>query len=149
MISKYVLLMIAMFVMSESQAQLNAGLLTGLWKIDGKEQFEEWKQFANSDLYGISFNVVGDITRTLETLSIRQIGDQVIYNATVPDQNEGKTISFALNKNLKDKLSFENMKHDFPKKIQYTKLTDTRIFVEVLGENEKGFSYYMTLQLRE
>jgi len=45
-----------------------------------------------------------------------------------------------------NKLSFENEKHDFPNKIQYTQINENEIFVEVLGKNNEGFSYKMILQ---
>ena len=66
---------------------------------------------------------------------------QLSGRATVPDQNEGRTIQFTLNTEIKSYFSFENEKHDFPKKIQYKKITDDEIEITVLGDNGKGFSY--------
>lgn len=80
---------------------------------------------------------------TTEHLAINIVGGSLVYTATVLNQNGGKPISFTLNNNVKCKLSFENLSHDFPNKIQYTKLNDTTLFVEVLGDGDKGFSYKM------
>jgi len=74
-------------------------------------------------------------------LSIKKIGNRIIYEATVPNQNDGETIQFTLNTEIKLYFSFENDKHDFPKKIQYKKISDNEIEVAVLGDNGKGFSY--------
>ena len=76
-----------------------------------------------------------------ETLSIKITGHHIVYEATVPDQNEGKSISFTLNDSIKEYLSFENIGHDFPKKIQYRRITKDEIEVSVLGEEGRGFSY--------
>lgn len=62
------------------------------------------------------------------------------------NQNNAQPIAFVLNNEVKNKISFENLTHDLPKKIQYTKLDETTLFVEVLGENDKGFSYKMMKQ---
>lgn len=60
--------------------------------------------------------------------------------ATVPNQNNRNAIPFILNREITDKLSFENLVHDFPKKIQYQKLSPKEILVKVLGSENKGFS---------
>ena len=70
-------------------------------------------------------------------------GDQVVYEATVPNQNQGKTVPFTLNPNISDTLSFENPAHDFPTRIQYIPKSDDEVFVRVLGSDGKGFSYVM------
>jgi hypothetical protein len=90
--------------------------------------------------------VKDDIKYVSETLRIEQIDNAIIYSASVLNQNEGKTIAFTLNSEVTDKLSFENTTHDFPKKIRYTKLTDNELFVEVLGDNDQGFSFKMQKQ---
>ena len=119
--------------------------LVGTWKMEGKSTYEHWTK-DSSALVGESFKVKDGIKYVSETLRIEQIEETIIYTATVMNQNDGKGITFTLNPNVNDKFSFENTEHDFPKKICYTKLTDSEIFVEVLGENDKGFSYKMQRQ---
>jgi len=119
------------------------GFLAGTWKTENKENYESWKGINNSLLEGTAYKMKDGQKVTTEYFSIKARSGKIVYQATVPDQNNGKTIDFELNKNLKNKYSFENLSHDFPKKVQYTKLNDTTIFVEVLGENDKGFSYKM------
>ena len=55
-------------------------------------------------------------------------------------------ISFKLSK-TGDTYTFENPKHDFPKKITYQKISETELFVEVSDGKQKGFSYKMTKQI--
>lgn len=119
------------------------GFLAGTWKSENKENYESWKVINNSLLEGNAYKMKAGQKVVTEYFSIKASSGKIVYQATVPDQNNGKTIDFELNKSLKNKYSFENLSHDFPKKIQYTKLNDTTIFVEVLGGNDKGFSYKM------
>lgn len=120
--------------------------LIGTWKTEDKDSFEVWKKDNNGDLIGNSYKLNQNKKIILETLSITKIEDKIIYAATVFDQNQGETILFILNHSIKYKFSFENFKHDFPKKIQYKKLKNTEIQVSVLGDNDKGFSYKIIKQ---
>jgi len=120
--------------------------LEGTWQVDGKNQFEVWHKSTNGVLIGKGYKIKKQDTLVLETLQIKQVNDQITYTATVPDQNEARPINFILNQNLKDTLSFENPNHDFPQKIQYVFLTDSTLFVRVLGVNDKGFSFGMVKQ---
>lgn len=121
-------------------------LLEGTWKMENKENYETWKIKNENELEGNSYKMKADKKIVSEFLSIKKIEGKVIYTAQVVNQNDGKPIEFVLNKEVKNKISFENLTHDFPKKIQYTKLDETTLFVEVLGENDQGFSYKMMKQ---
>lgn len=120
--------------------------LIGTWKMEGKEQYEFWKKNQKEELVGNSYKFVNNIKIISETLSIRSVGKQLVYEATVLNQNDGETIEFILNPNNNKMLSFENSNHDFPKKIQYKRISTDRIEVSVLGENEEGFSYIQIKQ---
>ena len=115
--------------------------MIGTWKTEGKQQYEVWEIAKNKELIGYSYKINNNQKTITETLTIKKIADQVIYEATVPDQNEGKTIRFTLNTKIKTYVSFENLEHDFPKKIQYESINDHEIKVRVLGANGEGFSY--------
>lgn len=120
--------------------------LEGTWKMENKENYETWKIKNENELEGSSYKMKADKKIVSEFLSIKKTEGKVIYTAQVVNQNDGKPIEFVLNKEVKNKISFENLTHDFPKKIQYTKLDETTLFVEVLGENDQGFSYKMMKQ---
>lgn len=81
-----------------------------------------------------------------EYLLIRKSGDKITYKVTVLGQNESKPLDFVFNESITDKVSFENQNHGFPQKIQYTPISKTELFVEVLGGCDKGFSYKMIKQ---
>lgn len=127
----------------EKMEQLD--FLVGTWKMEGKNTYEHWTKVENV-LIGESFKVKDDVKYVSETLRIEQVDKAVIYTATVMNQNDGKPVTFTLNPEITNILSFENASHDFPKKIRYTKLIDTEIYVEVLGDNDEGFSFKMQKQ---
>lgn len=109
--------------------------------MEGKDQYEIWEKTKNKEFIGYSYKINNNEKIITETLSIKLMNDQIFYEATVPDQNDGKTIRFRLNAEINEYLSFENIEHDFPKKIQYKKINDDEIEVTVLGDQDNGFSY--------
>lgn len=123
--------------------------LIGTWKIENQNQFEIWTKVNNNELIGHSYKINENQKKILETLTIKMIDNQMIYEATVPDQNEGKSIQFALNPEITSYFSFENLNHDFPKRIQYEKISGNEIAVSVLGDDGQGFSYKMIKQVNE
>jgi Domain of unknown function (DUF6265) len=120
--------------------------LEGTWKMENKENYETWKMENESELKGSSYKIKSKEKITSEYLSIKEVNAKVVYTAKVLNQNKAQPIDFVLNPEVKNKFSFENLSHDFPKKIQYTKLDDSTLFVQVLGDNDKGFSYNMIKQ---
>lgn len=62
------------------------------------------------------------------------------------NQNNGKGIDFKLNLMSENIFSFENLSNDFPKKIIYTKVKSDELFIQVLGVNDKKFSYKLFKQ---
>ncbi len=91
--------------------------LEGTWKVEGKEQYEIW-EINDNVLSGYMQIISSGVKKKQEILTIKTIENQIVYEATVPDQNEGKTVRFTLNREIKNYFSFENPEHDFPKKIQ-------------------------------
>ncbi len=125
-----------------SLAQVNIDILEGSWKVEGRESYEVWERGENG-LTGYAYKLKDGQKIIKETLKIVGEEGATVYSATVPDQNQGAAIPFTLNKAEKEWLSFENPQHDFPVKIRYRPETADRLFVEVLGADGKGFSFYM------
>ena len=120
--------------------------LKGEWKVEGKETYEFWMLNKNGDLRGNTYDIINGQRIIKETLGLKLKNDKIVYHATVPDQNEGKTVSFTLNTNVKSCFSFENAQHDFPKKIQYEKISENEILIRIMGDKEEGFSYKLIRQ---
>ncbi len=126
--------------------QLN--FLIGTWKMEHKENFESWEKMGDR-LKGTSYKIRNGLKKVTETIEIKIEDHQILYTPIVFNQNEGKGIPFQL-KLLKDKVySFENLKHDFPKKIQYKILDKNKLFIMVLGDDDKGFSYHLIKQVHD
>jgi len=70
MIFKNTLIVISIFLAFKSQGQIRYTFLEGLWKIEGKEQYEEWRFTSNTDMSGWSYKMNGKKKIPLETLSI-------------------------------------------------------------------------------
>lgn len=140
---------IALFIFQNLQAQTkmeDLNFLIGTWKMENKENFETWKNGINGGFYGNSYKIKFGEKVITETLSLKFIDNQIVYEATVLNQNDGQTVLFTLNASESDWISFENSTHDFPKKIQYKKLSINSLQVQVLGENGQGFSYKLVKQ---
>ncbi len=112
--------------------------LEGTWKVEGKEQYEIW-EIDDNGLSGCMYIITPSGKEKQEILTIKTIENQIVYEATVPDQNEGKTIRFTLNREIKNYFSFENSEHDFPKKIQYEYLNENKLVVRVMGDENNDF----------
>jgi len=145
----YIILVFIFLLLSTCQGQEELSdlyFLVGIWQIEGKQSFESWIEINGSEYSGEVYLLKNASKQTTETLSIKSQNGKVIYEATVKNQNDGKPISFALDTSNKELFSFENLKHDFPKKIQYKKITGSKLLVNVLDENDKGYSYFLVKQ---
>ncbi|MBA4849318.1 DUF6265 family protein [Emticicia sp. BO119] len=120
--------------------------LEGIWKTENKEIYEVWKKNTNGTMDGYSYKIKSGEKMVSEYLTIKMIDGNLTYQARVPNQNNGQTIPFVLNKTVKDQLSFENLSHDFPKKIQYKLIDPQTILVSVLGGGDKGFKFKIIKQ---
>lgn len=138
--------LITLFAFTQNDRFKEVRFLEGTWKMEKKQDYETWKVSGDTAFFGSSYTVKGKKYSYSEHLSMTEVNGEIVYTATVLNQNGGKPVAFTLNRNVKDKVSFENLTHDFPKKIQYTKIDANTIFVEVLGDNGKGFSYKMMKQ---
>jgi hypothetical protein len=120
--------------------------LSGTWKVENKENYEAWTATDATTLEGQGYKIRGGQKTVTEYLRIKTGNGRTVYTATVPGQNSGQPVGFVLNPEVTGKYSFENAAHDFPKKIQYTPKGSDSVWVAVLGDGGKGFSYWMVRQ---
>lgn len=140
----------ALLATESTLAQANpAGFFRGTWKVEGQEIYEHWDVLHETALKGVSYRVRNGETRVSEYLDITQNEDGLVYTATVPEQNDGKPVDFALGESNDSTFIFRNPDHDFPVEIAYHKLGENEIFVMVSGEEEKGFTYKLIRQSTE
>ncbi len=140
---KNILLALLIIIPLGVHAQSQMPFLVGKWKIENKETYESWK-LIDGKLEGRSFEIIDGKEKVSETLMVYVLDGKTYYQATVLNQNNAKPIDFELTTSkIPGAFIFVNAKHDFPKKIIYQVLTQKEIFVQVLGENDRGFSLRM------
>jgi hypothetical protein len=112
--------------------------LIGAWQnVSGNEiSTEIWEKKNDSVFAAKSFVVVNNDTVFSETISIERHGRSLFYIPTVKEQNHGQAIEFELVSSNEGQLVFENLKHDFPQKITYNKITKDSILAEISGIEE-------------
>jgi hypothetical protein len=99
-----------------------AGLafMSGHWETapGGQQTDENWTDVAGGTLFGTSRTVAGGKTVFFEFLRVETRKDGVFY---VAQPKGGKGTDFQLVKLEGEKATFENLAHDFPKRILYWK----------------------------
>jgi hypothetical protein len=114
--------------------------LVGTWQVEGKSNFEIWDKTSDHQLTGKGVKIEGIDTSTLEFLEIMSRDDSIEFIATVPTQNDGKSIPFKLNALDPGDLLFENPEHDFPARIHYTKVSENRIRIRLYTFDSGAFT---------
>lgn len=143
---KYPFLLLTLLTANLAFAQSGfPGFLKGTWKMEDKEIYEHWDKLNNENLKGFSYKLIAGKIFVTEYLEIAKKDNQIIYTATVINQNKGQEIDFKLVK-TDSAFTFENRKHDFPKQIIYKKLSENELFAQVSDGKQKGFSYKMIKQ---
>jgi hypothetical protein len=92
--------------------------LVGRWKIQDKNEFEEWSPGDDhKSLHGISYRVNGTDTTTTEEIKIIFSDDAFFYVPDVAGSQEA--VMFKIIKHDVKSFVAENPAHDFPKTIRY------------------------------
>ena len=118
-------------------AQKLPDFIQGTWKVENKETYEHWDKINDINLKGFSYKMKDGKMVVTEYLEIKRNDKDVIYTATVLNQNQGIGIDFKLTPS--DSLySFENPHHDFPKFIRYKSISENKMTATV-GTDENNF----------
>jgi len=110
--------------------------IAGTWKRVGKSGFEKWMSTTPDTLAGEAYTLaLNGEKKVLEYMRIvRQTDGAIVFQAMVPDQNDGATISFPLTFFTTTAWTFENQEHDFPKTIDYWLQDDETLRATVAGD---------------
>ena len=138
-----ILLYLCLLCAGTSSAQhVFPDFLEGTWKIKGREAYEEWTRKGPSALEGKSYELKNGQQKVSEYLSLTQQGNNILYTATVLQQNSGKPVDFILIRS-DSVFVFENKTHDFPKQLIYRSISPTEMQVNVTDGGLKGFTLIM------
>lgn len=143
---KNTLLLILMCFCGSIAAQVQFPVfLEGTWKKEGQEIYEHWDLLNEHSLIGISYRLRDDQINITEYLRISREKDQIIYTATVLNQNQGNGVPFLLTRSDSVWI-FSNPNHDFPREIEYRKQGDNTLLVQISDGHEKRFTYALHKQ---
>lgn len=135
--------LIALFIsitITQGLAQPLPEFLPGTWKAENSETYEHWDKLNNNSYKGFGYELKDRKMFVTEYLEIKRIGNQVVFIATVLNQNQGIGVEFKLNFS-NDIFSFENPSHDFPKFIRYQQVSENKMKA-IVGTNENNFILY-------
>ena len=93
---------------------------------------EHWSKVAGGSLIGMSRTVAGERTVFFEFLRIETRGNEIFYVAHPRSKNPGT--DFKLVKLSGQEAVFQNLTHDFPKRIIYRKSADGSLTARVEGD---------------
>jgi hypothetical protein len=126
----------------QDTAQSRAGFMAGCWEMTQGTRHvrEDWRVVSPDFLIGTSATTVNGAAREFEFLRVVSKDGKVDY---VAQPNGAPPTAFTLAPSSSaDKLVFENLQHDFPKRIIYTKLSDTQVTASIDGgEGTRAISF--------
>ncbi len=146
-IVSFFLLLIVMFSGAAAQQKIDTAAnwppdkFIGAWEMKGKRNtlYETWSRIDNKTMLGKSRKISenGDTTN-LEIILLRKEGDDIFYTPTVIGLNNNKPVQFKLTSFSSNSYTFENLLHDFPKRIVYEFTGDDTLHTFIdNGPNEK------------
>ena len=95
---------------------------------------ETWTSKNDSTFEGTSFFIKGKDTLHNEAIILQQIGEDLVYKATIQGENGDQTILFPLTVTTEKSVTFENKKHDYPQKIVYQLVNDSTMTLNIAGK---------------
>lgn len=120
---------------NEKEKIKQANWLLGTWeyKIDDGILSENWKKANDSTYQGESYFIKEKDTLHIESIVLQQIGEELLYSATVKGQNNDKAVSFKMLVQTDKQIVFENSKHDYPQKITYNQIKKDSLVASISG----------------
>jgi len=110
--------------------------LVGQWENKMPEGVltETWTKDNDSTFSGTTYFIMNKKdTVHSETIILKQVNDELVYRPTVKGQNNDEPVDFILSSESENSFSFENPKHDYPQKIVYKKVNETKLVATISG----------------
>jgi hypothetical protein len=136
---KFIVVFAALFFVacSSNDPYRKMGKLSGLWQMqtDDGILYEEWSKRNGDNMFGKSYMMRGSDSTVFERIAIAKTDSGVYYIPTVKDQNEDQAIYFKMISFENSIFTFENKRHDFPKRIIYRFVNNDSIVARLEGDN--------------
>lgn len=139
---KFAVVYMMLHFVSKSEAQQLPFFLKGTWRIESKVIYEHWDSLNVNSMKGFSYRLKYGHPQVKEYLGLTNVDAGLVYSATVRDQNDGKAITFKHMPNDSTWV-FENLSHDFPKRITYKLVNNEEVEVELSDAKTRIFKYKM------
>lgn len=112
-----------------------ADWLLGTWenKTPKGSIYETWNKTNDHEFSGMSYIIKEKDTIVFENIRLAWEQDGMFYIPVVKNQNEGLPVRFASKTISENQLVFENLQHDFPQSISYTKINPDSLVAEISG----------------
>ena len=109
--------------------------LLGKWEniSDNGNLIESWEKLNDSTFNGQSYFIKEKDTLHFEIIQLKQKGEDLFYVSTIRGQNNDKLISFKLTNATEKQLDFINLKHDYPQKVSYIKISNDSLLIQISG----------------
>ncbi len=109
--------------------------LLGTWenKTPKGSIYETWTETNENEFSGKSYIIKEKDTIVFENIQIVQEQDRLFYIPIIKTQNNGLPVRFTAKIISETQLVFENMQHDFPQIISYTKISMDSLVAEISG----------------
>lgn len=111
--------------------------LAGDWVlVKGKRTIQEqWMKPSGGMMLGMSRTVADGRVIEFEYVRIEQRGDDLFY---IAQPNGRPPTEFKLVKSTATEVTFENLQHDFPQQITYTRNADGSVTARIQGPGKNG-----------
>lgn len=127
-------------------------LLHGKWTMKTKTGtvVEEWRKINNHQLEGVGFFVKNNDTIVSEKLALNLNSAGIFYISTVEKQNNKQPILFTLTTYKNTAFIFENIQHDYPKRIVYNLISSDSLnaFIDNGVDDTKRRQYFFYKKIK-
>ncbi len=133
-------LMVLMIISQANVAEKMPQFLLGSWQINQQNKYEVWNEVDENHYQGQVVHIVGGKKISKEILMLNIKNGELIYQAQVKNQNEGKAIEFIGKATDINGFEVTNLDHDFPQIIKYEQQSTDKITAKVMDKNGEGFT---------
>lgn len=142
MVTKLIGLVLAMGATAHDAKVDELSWMAGSWTCQkwGGTYEEHWSTPAGGLLMGFSRLLVPGKSAFKEISRIEDTEDGMVLYVEVNPKREkaGNITAFPIKELTKEKVVFENLKHDFPQRVIYTKKSDGTINARIEGEGQSA-----------
>ncbi|MCF0075166.1 DUF6265 family protein [Dyadobacter sp. CY261] len=110
--------------------------IVGTWlnKRERGDIYETWMRKSEKEFAGMSYTLTNADTTPLEKVRLYIQGTEIVYAPVAAGQNGDKEVLFKLKSIKGNRFVFENLHHDFPKRIVYDFKSGDLLFAYIEGE---------------